>query len=127
MSPFYVTYVLYQADSLSINVVKNKNVCTNATERCIVMLEVINMAVRYKTNRLDLRISDSDKEILDKAAQSNGLTLSSYIVSVALKQAKLDLIQNETIVLANRDRDTLLKFLAESPEPNQALKDLFRK
>gem|GEM_PF-2025515 len=85
------------------------------------------MAVRYKTNRLDLRISDSDKEILDKAAQSNGLTLSSYIVSVALKQAKLDLIQNETIVLANRDRDTLLKFLAESPEPNQALKDLFRK
>ena len=85
------------------------------------------MAVRYKTNRLDLRISDSDKEILDKAAQSNGLTLSSYIVSVALKQAKLDLIQNETIVLANRDRDTLLKLLAESPEPNQALKDLFRK
>lgn len=85
------------------------------------------MSVETKKSRLDLRINENDKEILEKAATASGLSLSSYIMLVVLKQARLDVVENETILLANDDRDQLLKILANPPEPNNALKALINK
>ncbi|MBB5219054.1 DUF1778 domain-containing protein [Treponema rectale] len=43
-----------------------------------------------------------------------------------LKQAQIDLAENEVLVLSNRDRDLVMAALENPPEPNEALKGLFR-
>lgn len=102
-------------------------VWTNAVQYCMIVMEGMQMSITIKKNRIDLRICDEDKELLDRAAKATSLSLSSYVLSVVLKQAKLDVIQNETLVLANQDRDLVLAALSSPAEPNEALKALFKK
>ena len=45
------------------------------------------MATIYKTNRINIRLSNEDKELLEAAAKKNRQSLSSYIISAAIKQA----------------------------------------
>lgn len=85
------------------------------------------MSIATKTNRIDLRVSNRDKDLLDKAAESKSLSLSSYIISVAVERAKMDIVENERIVLATKDRDLLLSALSSNNEPTKALKGLFDK
>ena len=84
------------------------------------------MAVVVKTNRIDIRLTDSDKALIEKAADINRQSISSYIISVVIKQAQLDLLENEKIVLSNEDRDFLLNLLENPGEPSLALKELFK-
>lgn len=49
------------------------------------------MAVVSKENRIDFRINEKDKAILELAAKANHLSLSAYILSICLKQAEFDL------------------------------------
>ena len=79
-----------------------------------------------KLDRIDLRTNSEEKSILERASQINHLSLSSYIITTCLKQAKLDLEKEETITLSNKDRDLIMSALSNSPEPNDALKDLFK-
>lgn len=76
-------------------------------------------------NRIVLKLSKRDKELLEKAAKLSNLSLSEYIVKVAIKQAKID-ISKMTIVLNNNDRDNLLEALNRSDQPNNSLKNLFK-
>ena len=76
-------------------------------------------------NRIVLKLSKRDKELLEKAAKLSNLSLSEYIVKVAIKQAKID-ISKMTIVLNNNDRDNLIEALNSSDEPNKSLKNLFK-
>ena len=47
-----------------------------------------------KTNRINIRLSEEDKKILELAAKKNRQSLSSYIISAAIKQAdKSDLFE----------------------------------
>lgn len=84
------------------------------------------MAVLTKTNRIDIRLSDDDKKLIEKAANCSRQSVSSYIISVIIKQAQLDLKEYETITLSNQDRDFVLNLLESPGEPNEALKSLFR-
>ena len=84
------------------------------------------MAAIAKNNRINIRVSDDDKEILELAARYSKRSLSSYIVDIVLKQAELDIKKNETITLNNEQRDLFLKILDNPPPPNEALKSLFK-
>ena len=84
------------------------------------------MSVTTKSNKISIRLGDSDKEIIEKAAGCSRQSISSYIISVAVKQAKLDIIENETLHLSNQDRDLILNLLENPQEPNEHLKCLFR-
>lgn len=84
------------------------------------------MAAIAKNNRINIRVSDDDKEILELAARYSKQSLSSYIVDIVLKQAELDIKKNETITLNNEQRDLFLKILDNPPPPNEALKSLFK-
>lgn len=84
------------------------------------------MAVAIKEKRIEFRVPDEAKKTIEDAAKLSNISLSSYILEVVLRQAKLDLAQNEIIVLSNKDRDNLMEALANPPEPNKALKDLFK-
>ncbi len=90
------------------------------------VIEDTFMSVTTKSNRIDIRLSDTDKEIIEKAASCSRQSVSSYIISVVVKQAQLDLIENETLYLSNQDRDFIVNLLDNPQEPNEHLKGLFR-
>ena len=82
------------------------------------------MAVITKNNRIDIRVDDDNKETLERAAQIKNLSLSAYITSVCLNQAKIDIQENETLVLSVADRDFVYQLMENTPEPNEALREL---
>ncbi len=84
------------------------------------------MAVEVKDSRVDFRVSDVQKSLLERAAEIKHLSLSSYILSSSIKQAELDIAENEMLILSNRDRDLVMSVLENPPEPNEALKGLFK-
>ena len=84
------------------------------------------MAISLKDVRIDLRANSDQKSILEKAAELKHISLSSYILATSLNQAQLDLTANETLVLSNRDRNLVMDLLDNPPEPNDALKGLFK-
>lgn len=79
-----------------------------------------------KNERIDLRTNDEEKKLLERAAELKHLSLSSYIITTSLKQAKIDLDEEEVLLLADQDRNRILAALENPPEPNEALKRLFR-
>lgn len=79
-----------------------------------------------KNERIDLRTNDEEKKLLERAAELKHLSLSSYIITTSLKQAKIDLDEEEVLLLANQDRNLILAALENPPEPTEALKRLFR-
>lgn len=84
------------------------------------------MAVAVKDSRVDFRVSDIQKTLLERAAEIKHVSLSSYILSSSIKQAELDIAENEMLILSNRDRDLVMSVLENPPEPNEALKGLFK-
>ena len=85
------------------------------------------MAVQTKISRIDIRINPEDKEMLEMAAALKRVSLSSFILSAAIEIAKMDIEREETIVLSNKQRDEIMALLDNPPEPNEALKNLFKK
>lgn len=74
-----------------------------------------------KERRIDLRIQPEAKEIIQKAADLMGMSVSSFLVFTGLKAARAELSgQNET-KLSDRDRDLFLRALDSPPAPNAAL------
>lgn len=84
------------------------------------------MAVAIKQERIDLRVAKEDKALLDKAATAQNLSLSSYIMSICLKQAQIDLVKQESIKLSNQDWNILMHELDHPSKPNAALRKLFK-
>ena len=82
--------------------------------------------VAVKDSRVDFRVSDVQKSLLERAAEIKHLSLSSYILSSSIKQAELDIAENEMLILSNRDRDLVMSALENPPEPNEALKGMFK-
>ena len=84
------------------------------------------MAVAVKDSRVDFRVSDVQKSLLERAAEIKHLSLSSYILSSSIKQAELDIAENEMLILSNRDRDLVMSALENPSEPNEALRGMFK-
>ena len=61
------------------------------------------MTVSLKNNRIDIRVDDINKETLERAAQIKNLSLTAYITSVCLNQAKLDIQENEIEVMKEQN------------------------
>lgn len=85
------------------------------------------MAVAYKDSRINLRTSLDDKSLLERAASLRHLSLSSYIIATSIRQAQLDLAEQETLLVSNSERDIIMKALENPPKPNAALRKLFKK
>ena len=84
------------------------------------------MLDKTKKKCISITISSEDKEIIERAAKHNTLSVSSYIISVVLKQAIIDLRTNEPIILNSNERNNFIKVLNKSSKPNQNLKELFK-
>lgn len=80
--------------------------------------------------RIDLRVTQEEKELLERAASLKGISLSAYTLSHLLPVAKQDIATHERLVLSNRDRDLFLSVMENPPELKGKLKaaiDEYRK
>ena len=85
------------------------------------------MAIAIKEKRIEFRVSDDAKKIIEQAAAFSNISVSSYILSVVLKQAKLDLAKCGPIALNKEEINALQKNLDNPPKPNEELKKLLKK
>lgn len=75
------------------------------------------------TDRIDIRISKENKELIKYAAEISGFkTVSEFIVSLAKNEAKR-IIEEETKLLKSmEDKVLFVETLLNAPAPNKALK-----
>lgn len=82
--------------------------------------------ISQPVEHFDIEVSCSDKEILTKAAEINGCSLTALIVQAAIDKAR-DILQNhQSIVLSAKDWDSFIDTLENPPQPNEALKSALK-
>ncbi len=84
-------------------------------------------ALKNKEERIELRVRPQDKRLLEKAAQAQGLSLSSYLVTRSLHAAQENAIRVKTYFPPQRDVDLFLSLLENPPAPNKKLKAAARR
>ncbi len=75
-----------------------------------------------KTGRLAVRLSESAKRVLERAAEISGRSVSDFVVSNALSAARRTLDEHERMVVRGEDRDIFLAALLSPPEPGPKLR-----
>ena len=85
------------------------------------------MSVKHKESRIDVRVKQEQKELLERAASIKGMSLSAYLLSNSLEKARVEIEQQKKLVLSDRDRDLFIALMSEPPEPNQALVEAMEK
>jgi uncharacterized protein (DUF1778 family) len=79
------------------------------------------MNERTQDTRVVARIPPTVKETLQKAADLSGATLNQFLVQSALTAANQLLATERTILLSERDAQTVFDLLEHPPTPNQQL------
>lgn len=74
-----------------------------------------------KTNRIDLRVNQEQKNLLETAASIKGISLSAYLLANSLEIAKADIAKHQKLILSDRDRDLFLSLIVNPPKPKQDL------
>lgn len=77
--------------------------------------------------RLNFRVPQAAKEIIERAALASGLTITDFAISALLQSAQETLDRQAQRQLSDRDRDLFLAMLDRDPEPNEALKNAARR
>lgn len=82
------------------------------------MQKVISQPVEH----FDIEVSYSVKEMLTKAAEIDGCSLTTLIVQAAIDKAREILQSHQEIVLSPSEWDSFMAILENPPPPNEALK-----
>ena len=74
-----------------------------------------------KNERINLRLKQSAKMLIERAATFEGKTVSGFILSSALASAEKTLLERESIQLNERDAQLFFDALAKPVEFNETL------
>jgi len=83
-------------------------------------------ATSVRSERIELRTKPEIKSVIERAAQLHHTTISAYLLESALQKAQADLRETETMVLNEEDRNRFFSLISSPPEPNAALRSLFK-
>jgi len=75
-----------------------------------------------QTTKIEITLTQAQKEILEKAASSRCLSLSDYLVEAALNLVEEQPLQVESIGLSERDWEIVTSAIENPPELNLRLK-----
>lgn len=81
---------------------------------------------RIKEKRIDLRVSQAQKTLLQTASELKGMSLSTYLLDRGLTAAQEDIEKHQKLVLSDSDRDLFLQLLANPPQPEKALRSAMK-
>lgn len=77
-----------------------------------------------KDERIEIRLSSSDKQVFMKAQKLSGdKSFSSFIVRVVKEKAEEIVAKNESIIASERDKEKFFEAVFGNPQPNQKLID----
>lgn len=77
---------------------------------------------RHKRSRLEARISAEEKELLKRAADLQGCTLTEFVVRSAREAARKAVKEHQMMSLTARDTEAFIKALLKPPAPSKKLK-----
>ncbi|MGK7876315.1 MAG: DUF1778 domain-containing protein [Xenococcaceae cyanobacterium] len=80
-----------------------------------------------KDSRIDLRVTQEQKELLERAAVLKEVSLSAYTLFHLLPIARQEIDSHERLVLSNRDRDLFMSVMENPPELKVKLKATTKK
>ena len=69
-----------------------------------------------KNARLNLRISDDDREVLREAAKNRDMTLTDYVLEAAVTTAHMELADRNVLRVDDEEWDELNARLEQPPE-----------
>jgi uncharacterized protein (DUF1778 family) len=72
--------------------------------------------------RLEARISQETKALVQKAADLEGRTLTDFVVSSVQAAAYKVIEQHQTLMLSLEDSEAFVNAILNPPQPNEALK-----
>ena len=75
-----------------------------------------------RSGRINLRLSETAKRRIERAAFVEGMTVSAFVVSSALENAEKTVRRHETVALAREDAMRFFDALSDSPPPNDRLR-----
>jgi uncharacterized protein (DUF1778 family) len=81
----------------------------------------MSTATSQSKEHIDLRVSTDLKTLLSRAASYCGMSLSSFLVSIASDRAKAVVAEHETLTLTPRDWDAFLAALDDADRPRPRL------
>jgi uncharacterized protein (DUF1778 family) len=77
---------------------------------------------RRKRSRLEARISAEEKELLKRAADLQGCSLTEFVVRSAQEAARKAVKEHQIISLTARDTEAFVKALLKPPAPSKKIK-----
>jgi uncharacterized protein (DUF1778 family) len=80
-----------------------------------------------KTERLEMRLTAEQKQVLERAALLNGQMLASFIRSQLMERAQEIIERHTRTVMSERDFTRFLELIDRSAEPAAALKSAYRR
>ena len=75
-----------------------------------------------KSERVNLRLNETTKRRIERAASFEGKTVSGFIVSSALENAEKAIQKHETMALNQRDAKRFFDVIINPPAPNDKLR-----
>lgn len=77
-----------------------------------------------KNKRIELRLSEAEKEIFQKAQELSGdKSFSSFVVRIVKKEAEEIVAKHSKVLASERDRELFFNAVFGDLEPNQNLRD----
>ncbi len=90
------------------------------------LLYTYGMVSDTTTTRLDLRVSQQNKQIVQEAAALKGISVTDFVVQAAKLEAERTLAEHHIIRLVQEDARAFYDALQNPPEPNEALQEAAR-
>ncbi|MBZ0256511.1 DUF1778 domain-containing protein [bacterium] len=75
-----------------------------------------------KEQRLEARITDAQKELFQRAAAIQGLSLTDFMITSLTERASQLVKDHDVMVLSQKDQKTFVDALLNPPPPNQKLR-----
>ena len=73
--------------------------------------------------RIEARVSPEQKELFERAAAIEGVTLTDFAISTMHRAATAVVQEHTTIELSVRNQRAFVEALMNPPEPNEALRE----
>lgn len=84
------------------------------------------MATATQNMRLDVRLAEDSKKLIEQAAGLLGQSVSAFTTSTLVREAEEVIGRFGALRLTDRDRDAFLAALDKAPKPNARLRKAAR-
>lgn len=84
------------------------------------------MPAKTHTTRLDVRLAEPHKKLIERAAGLMGQTVTTFTVATLLREAEDVVYRFGMLHLSDRDRDAFVKALDKAPAPSARLRKAAR-